>query len=117
VGEVIRSRIPWLVVNLGTALIASIVIGLFQAEIEQLVALAVLMPVVASIGGNAGTQALTVSVRALAMRELSAANAWRILRREIAVGLANGAAIAVLLAGVTWLWQRDMMLSAVIGAA
>jgi magnesium transporter len=117
VGEVIRSRIPWLVVNLGTALIASTVIGLFQSQIEQLVALAVLMPVVASIGGNAGTQALTVAVRALAMREVSAANVWRILRREVAVGLANGAAVAVLLAGVTWLWQRDTMLSLVIGLA
>lgn len=115
--EVVRSRIPWLVVNLGTALVASTVIGLFQAQIQQLVALAVLMPVVASIGGNAGTQALTVSVRALAMRELSAANAWRILRREVAVGLLNGAAVALLLAGVTWLWQRDVMLSVVIGSA
>ena len=75
------------------------------------------MPVVASIGGNAGTQALTVSVRALAMRELSAANAWRILRREITVGFINGAAIASLLAGVTWIWQRDVMLSVVIGSA
>lgn len=117
VAEVVRSRIPWLVVNLGTALIASMVIGLFQAEIEQLVALAVLMPVVASIGGNAGTQALTVSVRALAMRELSAANAWRILRREVAVGLANGMAIALLLAAATWVWQRSLLLSVVIGLA
>uniref|UniRef100_UPI0025EB316E magnesium transporter n=1 Tax=Brevundimonas sp. TaxID=1871086 RepID=UPI0025EB316E len=115
--EVVRSRIPWLAVNLGTALIASTVIGVFQAEIEQLVALAVLMPVVASIGGNAGTQALTVAVRALAMREVSAANGWRILRREMAVGLANGLAIAVLLAGVTWLWQRNELLSVVIGLA
>ena len=117
VGEVVRSRIPWLVVNLGTALIASTVIGLFQGQIEQLVALAVLMPVVASIGGNAGTQALTVSVRALAMREVSAANGWRILRREIAVGLFNGVAIAILLSGVTWLWFREPMLSVVIGLA
>lgn len=117
VGEVVRSRIPWLMVNLGTALIASMVIGLFQSQIEQLVALAVLMPVVASIGGNAGTQALTVSVRALALRELSAANAWRILRREIAVGLINGLTIAVLLASVTWVWQRDVLLSVVIGSA
>jgi len=115
--EVVRSRIPWLVVNLGTALIASTVIGLFQGEIEQLVALAVLMPVVASIGGNAGTQALTVSVRALAMREVSAANGWRILRREIAVGLTNGTVIALLLAAVTWLWFRQPLLSLVIGLA
>ena len=115
--EVVRSRIPWLAVNLGTALIASTVIGVFQAEIQQLVALAVLMPVVASIGGNAGTQALTVAVRALAMREVSAANGWRILRREVAVGLANGMAIAILLAGVTWLWQRNELLSLVIGLA
>lgn len=115
--DVVRSRIPWLVINLGTALAASSIIGLFQDQIEQLVALAVLMPVVASIGGNAGTQALTVAVRALAMREVSAANGWRILRREIAVGLANGAAIATLLAGATWIWQRNTTLSLVIGLA
>ncbi|MBX7249610.1 MAG: magnesium transporter [Caulobacteraceae bacterium] len=114
---VMRSRFPWLVVNLGTALFASTVISAFQGEIEKLVALAVLMPVVASIGGNAGTQALAVAVRSLATREVSRANVLRIVWREIRVGLLNGVAIALLLGGVTWLWQRNWELSLVIGLA
>ncbi len=114
---VVRSRIPWLVVNLGTALFASSVIGQFATELEALVYLAILMPVVASIGGNSGTQALTVAVRALASRELNSANATRILAREVLVGLFNGAVIAVLLAGVAWLWFRIPLLSLTIGLA
>ena len=112
-----RSRIPWLVINLGTAVAASLVIGAFQDEIEALVALAVLMPIVASIGGNAGVQAMTVAVRSLAARELSAANAVRIVRRETIVGFLNGAAIAVLLAAVAAVWFGMPMLSLVIGLA
>lgn len=114
---VMRSRIPWLVVNLGTALIASTVIAAFQDEIEKLVALAILMPIVASVGGNAGTQALTVAVRSLAARELTGANARRILGREMLVGLANGLVLASLLAGASFLWFRDPGLSGVIAAA
>ena len=87
---VVRSRIPWLIVNLGTAVFASLVIGLFKDELEALVYLAILMPVVASIGGNAGTQALTVAVRALASRELTSSNLLRIVSREVMVGLFNG---------------------------
>ncbi|NBB52931.1 magnesium transporter [Rhizobium sp. CRIBSB] len=114
---VVRSRIPWLVVNLGTALFASSVIGLFKSEIETLVALAVLMPIVASIGGNAGTQALTVAVRALASRELNSANAMRILSREVLVGLFNGVVIATLLGGVAMAWFGIPLLSLTIGLA
>jgi len=114
---VVRSRIPWLVVNLGTALFASSVIGLFKSEIETLVALAVLMPIVASIGGNAGTQALTVAVRALASRELNSANAMRILSREVLVGLFNGVVIATLLGAVALVWFRIPLLSLTIGLA
>jgi magnesium transporter len=114
---VVRSRIPWLVVNLGTALFASSVIGQFATELEALVYLAILMPVVASIGGNSGTQALTVAVRALASRELNSANATRILGREVLVGLFNGAVIATLLAVVAWLWFRIPLLSLTIGLA
>jgi magnesium transporter len=114
---VVRSRIPWLIVNLGTALFASSVIGLFQQEIETLVALAVLMPVVASIGGNAGTQALTVAVRSLSARELTGANAVRILWREFRVGLTNGVTIAVLLAAVAGVWFGMPRLSLTIGLA
>jgi magnesium transporter len=114
---VVRSRIPWLVVNLGTALFASVVIGQFTDELEALVYLAILMPVVASIGGNSGTQALTVAVRSLASRELTSANAPRILGREVMVGLFNGATIGTLLAGVAWVWFREPLLSLTIGLA
>ncbi|MFN3228909.1 MAG: magnesium transporter [Asticcacaulis sp.] len=115
--DVMRSRLPWLGVNLITALLASTVIALFQNEISQLVALAVLMPIVASMGGNAGTQALTVSVRALATRELTAANALRTVWREIRVGLLNGAVFALLLSGVTYFWFKSAGLALVIAAA
>ncbi len=114
---VVRSRIPWLVVNLGTALFASVVIGLFENELKALVYLAILMPVVASIGGNAGTQALTVAVRALASRELNSANAMRILGREVSVGLFNGLAIGALLGGAAYLWFQLPLLSLTIGLA
>ncbi len=115
--DIVRSRAPWLIVNLFTALLASTVISAFQEEIAQLVALAVLMPIVASIGGNAGTQALTVAVRSLATRELSAANGIRIVAREIAVGLINGGAIGVALGVVAGLWFGSPALGAVIASA
>ena len=90
------ARGSWLVVNLFTAIVASMVIGLFEATIEQIVALAVLMPIVASMGGNAGTQTLTVAVRAIAMKDLTAANARRFIGKEVLVGLINGLVFAVL---------------------
>jgi len=114
---VVRSRIPWLIVNLGTAVFASLVIGRFDVELKAMVALAILMPVVASIGGNAGTQALTVAVRALASRELTSANAVRILSREVMVGAFNGTAIGALVAGVAWIWFQQPLLSLTIGLA
>ena len=86
----VRSRATWLVVNLGTAILASVVIGLFDATIEQMVALAVLMPIVASMGGNAATQTMTVTVRALAMRELDSYKIRRLVLREMMVGVLNG---------------------------
>ena len=112
-----RARLPWLAVNLLTALLAASVISLFEASIEQLVALAVLMPIVASLGGNAGTQALTVTVRGLALRELNASNAFRLVRRELTVGLANGCALALLTGVAAGLWFRDVQLGGVIGLA
>jgi magnesium transporter len=104
-------------VNLFTAAIAVSVISAFQESIAQLVALAVLMPIVASLGGNAGTQALTVGVRALAMRELSAANAWRSVRREVTVGLINGVALALVLGVSAALLFSSAELGGVIGLA
>jgi magnesium transporter len=102
-----RARLPWLTVNLFTALVSAAVIALFARSIEQLVALAVLMPIVASVGGNAGTQALTVTVRALALRELNASNAFRLVRRELKVAFLNGCALAVLTGVAAALWFRD----------
>jgi magnesium transporter len=115
--EITKSRFLWLLVNLGTALLASGVIALFQGQIERLVALAVLAPIVASMGGNAGTQTLTVAVRALATKELNAANMMRTVWREIAVGVMNGVAFAVLMGFVAGLWFHDPALGLVIGLA
>jgi len=112
-----QSRVPWLIVNLGTAVLASFVIKMFDATIEQMVALAVLMPVVASIGGNAGTQTMTVTVRALATNKLGAANAPRIISRETLVGLVNGLILSGIMAGIVFLWFGSGKLGAVIGAA
>ncbi|TIU03637.1 MAG: magnesium transporter, partial [Mesorhizobium sp.] len=99
-----RSRVPWLLVNLGTAFISASVISMFGATIEEMVALAALMPIVASLGGNAGTQTMTVTVRALATRDLDIYNAGRVIRREVVVGLLNGMVIAAILGLVAGLW-------------
>lgn len=115
--ETTRARFSWLLVNLGTAIIASLVIGLFDAAIEQVVALAILMPIVASMGGNAGTQTLTVAVRALAMKELTPTNAARIVGKEVIVGGINGILFAGLIGLVTWAWFGDTAIGIVIGAA
>ncbi len=112
-----RARFSWLVVNLLTAILASMVIGLFDATIEQVVALAVLMPIVASMGGNAGTQTLTVTVRALATKELTGANAYRVISKEVIVGCFNGIAFAVLAGLVAWLWFQSGTLGVVIAVA
>lgn len=115
--ETAQSRFTWLLVNLGTAILASAVIGLFDATIEQMVALAVLMPIVASMGGNAGTQTLTVAVRALATKELTEANALRVIGKEVLVGAMNGLLFAVITGIIAWGWFRDPGLGLVIGLA
>jgi len=112
-----KNRAVWLFVNLLTAILASVVIGLFADTIDQMVALAVLMPIVASMGGNAGTQTMTVAVRALATRDLTAQNAVRVIRREIAVGALNGVLFGVLMALVAGFWFGVPMLAAVIALA
>jgi magnesium transporter len=115
--ETIRARFPWLAVNLVTAILASMVIARFDATIEKFVALAVLMPIVASMGGNAGTQSLTVAVRAIATRDLTSANMWRVIRREAFVGLVNGLIFAVVMGGIGVLWFGMPLLGLVIAAA
>ena len=115
--DTVRSRVPWLIVNLGTAILASSVIKAFDATIEQMVALAVLMPIVASMGGNAGTQTMTVTVRALATNKLGRLNAPRVITREGFVGLCNGIVLSTLLALVVYIWFGQGKLGLVIGAA
>ncbi len=110
-------RFRWLFINLLTAIVASSVISLFDAAIEQVVALAILMPIVASMGGNAGTQALTVAVRALATKELSGTNTWRIVWKETIVGAINGVLFAVLTGALAAFWFQSTMLGIVIAMA
>ncbi|SLN71609.1 Magnesium transporter MgtE [Roseovarius albus] len=115
--ETAKGRFPWLAVNLVTAILASMVISMFDQEIAQLVALAVLMPIVASMGGNAGTQSLTVAVRAIATKDLTGRNVWRVIRREVLVGLINGVIFAIVMGLVGIFWFGGPELGYVIGAA
>jgi magnesium transporter len=115
--DTVRNRFLWLFINLGTALLASSVIKLFDATIDQMVALAVLMPVVASMGGNAATQTMTVAVRALATHELGPFNATRVVLREASVGLVNGLVFAVLVGCIVLFWFGVDTLGIVIAMA
>jgi magnesium transporter len=110
-----KTRAYWLGINLLTAIAASLVIGLFEDTINSMVALAVLMPIVASMGGNAGTQTLTVVVRQLALGEISQGDAFRIIRKEIAISLMNGLLFAVVMGIIAWMWFDKPMLGVVIG--
>jgi len=112
-----NSRFIWLVINLFTAIAASMVISLFEGTIAKFATLAVLMPIVASMGGNAGTQTLAVTVRALATRDLSSANAFRVIIKECLVGIINGSLFAVIIGTVVYLWFNNLSLGLVIGAA
>lgn len=113
----VKSRATWLLVNLVTAILASSVIALFDAPISKMVALAVLMPIVASMGGNAGTQTMTVTVRALATRELDPYNIRRLITRETLVGFVNGVVFAIVMGLVASVWFGNLQLGAVIGTA
>ncbi|MEN9895790.1 MAG: hypothetical protein RIR97_1642 [Pseudomonadota bacterium] len=115
--SLVRSRFFWLLINLGTAILASAVIRVFDGSIEHMVALAVLMPIVASMGGNAGTQTMTVTVRALATKDIDIYNAGRIIRREAAVGLLNGLIFSVILGAASIVMFQNVDLGVVIGIA
>jgi magnesium transporter len=117
VGRTTVSRVKWLTINLMTAFMASYVVSLFDVTIEKIVALAVLMPIVAGMGGNAGTQSMTVAVRALATNEISNANAWRVIAKETMVGSLNGIVFAVMIALAAGFWFHSLGLGLVIGAA
>jgi magnesium transporter len=115
--EAIRSRLPWLQINLATAFLASAVVGLFDSTIAQLTTLAALMPVVAGQAGNTGAQALAVTQRGLALREIRVSHVWRLLRKEALVGATNGFAIALMTALVVMLKTQNAMLALVIAVA
>lgn len=115
--SIARRRFPWLFVNLITSILASLVIAQFEDTITAIVALAVLMPIVASMGGNAGTQTLTVAVRALATKDLTGSNALQVIGRELGAGLLNGAIFAVVMGVIGVLWFGTPMLGVVIGVA
>jgi magnesium transporter len=117
VWTIARGRFNWLLVNLGTAFIASLVLGLFAEQLQKMVALAVLAPIVASQGGNATTQTMTVAVRALATRDLNDANARRVILRELLVGVLNGFAFAVITGILAYVWFKVPGLGFVIGLA
>ena len=112
-----RSRFGWLGINLLTAIMASVAIAIFETTLEKLVSLAILMPIVASMGGNAGTQTLTVAVRAMATRELTSSNSFRVFGKEILVGLYNGLFFAFLIGIITGLWFGDYLLGLIIAFA
>ena len=112
-----RRRLLWLSINLGTAFLAASVVGRFEASIEKLAALAVLMPIVAGMGGNAGTQVLALMVRGLALGQVGASNVRALLWKELRVAAMNGVALGLVLGVVVWLWFRDPVLSLVIGSA
>ena len=115
--ETTKQRIPWLAVNLVTSILASLVIAQFEETLAQFVALAILMPIVASMGGNAGTQSLTVAVRALATKDLTSSNLWRVVSREALVGLFNGIVFAIVMGIVGVIWFGTPMLGVVIAVA
>jgi magnesium transporter len=117
VWKIARGRFNWLLINLATAFLASSVLGLFEGQLQKMVALAVLAPIVASQGGNATTQTMTVAVRALATRDLTDANAWRVISRELMVGLLNGIAFAVITGAAAYVWFKVPGLGFVIGLA
>ncbi len=117
VWTIAKGRFNWLLINLATAFLASSVLGLFEGQLEQMVALAVLAPIVASQGGNAATQTMTVAVRALATRELGSSNALRVVMRELLVGLVNGVAFALITGVAAVAWFKTPGLGIVIGLA
>jgi len=113
----VRKRLPWLQINLGTAFLAASVVGIFEETIQQVTALAILLPVVAGQSGNSGAQALAVTMRGLVLREIRARSWPRVLLKELAVGALNGLAVALVCAGGVYLWSGSQGLSLVIGAA
>jgi magnesium transporter len=112
-----RSRILWLSINLMTAFIASSTISIFQATIDQIVYLAILMPIVASMGGVAGTQTLTIMIRGLTLQQINQSNLRWLYKREVAVSIVNGIVLSILVGGITYLWFDDLIIAVLICVA
>ncbi len=115
--EAVRNRLPWLIVNLGTAFMASAVVSLFESTIAQAAVLAAFMPIVAGQGGNAGTQTMTIMVRSLALKEIEPRDTLWALWHEARVGVINGLSVGLLVALSAWFWQGNPYLGLVIGVA
>lgn len=115
--DTLKGRLPWLFLNLATAILASIVIAMFEGAIAKVTALAILMPIVASMGGNAGTQTLTVVIRALGVKDLSNANAGRLIQKEVYVGASNGLIFALTGAVLAGMWTGDVLIALVFALA
>ncbi|MEX1019603.1 MAG: magnesium transporter [Litorilinea sp.] len=113
----LRNRMPWLYVNMGTAIVASTVVAFFESTIATVALLAIFMPIVATLGGNAGNQTMTIVVRSLALGEMSLGNAWKVLRREMVIGLLNGIALGLSMGLVAWYWKGNPMLGLLVGLA
>jgi magnesium transporter len=117
VSRSVRLRVPWLLINLGTALLAALTVALFEESISKFVALAVLMPIVANLGGNAGSQSLTVVVRGLALGELEFASRWKAVLKEVSVGFCTGSINGLVMALVAYLWYKSFWLSVILFTA
>jgi magnesium transporter len=117
ISQSVRSRLPWLIVNLGTAFLASSVVALFENTIAQVALLAAFMPIVAGQGGNAGTQTMTIIVRSLALGEIDRQDALPALLHEIVIGLVHGLTLGALVGAIAWIWKGNPMLGVVIGLA
>jgi magnesium transporter len=117
VSRSVRLRVPWLLINLATALLAALTVSLFKESISKFVALAVLMPIVANLGGNAGSQSLTVVVRGLALGELEFASRWKAILKEVSVGFCTGSINGLIMALVAYVWYGNLWLSIILFVA
>ncbi|MBS4536824.1 magnesium transporter [Clostridium sp. D2Q-11] len=115
--ESVKNRLPWLFVNLFTAILASITVSFFEGTIQRIVALATFMPIVAGMGGNAGTQTLTLIVRSIALGELTIDNTKKVLLKELGIGIFNGIAIGLSIGILSFLWEKNIIFGVVIGVA
>ena len=113
----LRNRLPWLIINLGTALLASAVVALFEDTIARLALLAAFLPIVAGEGGNAGNQTMTIMVRSLALGEIKLQQAWPAMRHEALLGLLNGLILGMMIGAIAWLWAGKPVLGIIIGVA